>query len=135
MRLLTIIFVFAALETLCDSNTDTVSLNPWDLPVVPSSIPSYPNFSVHEINNRTIYKKKIPRLMWVGYRVAPKESEKISHHMNLMSEMNPLWKVHRWGHSEKDHFMEEYFANTSVLWALKLANPAIGVSHADIWRW
>jgi hypothetical protein len=51
-----------------------------------------------------------------------------------MIKNNPLWKVHTWGQEETDFFMETYFANTSALWAIKAANPAVGVSHADIWR-
>lgn len=69
--------------------------------------------------------------MWIGYRKAP---EKLSPHMSEMVTKNPLWKIHAWGLEERSEFMETYFANTSVLWAIKAANPAIGVSHADIWR-
>ena len=31
--------------------------------------------------------------------------------------------------------METFFANTSILWAFKMANPLIGVSYSDMWRY
>lgn len=104
---------------------------PWNLPLMPTSIPLYPNYTAAEIANNSNYKPKIPRLMWIQYRKAP---TKLSAHVTEMIKNNPLWKVHTWGQDEKDFFMETYFANTSVLWAIKAANPAVGVSHADIWR-
>lgn len=104
---------------------------PWDLPLMPESIPSYPNYTAAEIASNSNYTNKIPRLMWIQHRNVP---AKLKSHVIEMMTKNPLWKVHNWGHAETVDFMETYFANTSVLWAIKAANPAIGVSHADIWR-
>ena len=103
----------------------------WNLPLMPKSIPPYPNYTAAEIANNANYTHKIPRLIWIQYRNVP---VKLKSHVTETMTKNPLWKVHNWGHAETVDFMETYFANTSVLWAIKAANPAIGVSHADIWR-
>ena len=41
---------------------------------------------------------------------------------------NGNWTVHFQGNTEKDAFMETYFANTSTLWAYHVLNPAIGTA-------
>ena len=42
---------------------------------------------------------------------------------------NKNWKVHFCDNAAKDKFMAETFANTSLLWAYSVLNPAIGACH------
>jgi hypothetical protein len=42
--------------------------------------------------------------------------------------------MHLMGAEEQHKFMEEHFRGTSLLWAFKAVNPAVGVPHSDIWR-
>jgi hypothetical protein len=52
-----------------------------------------------------------------------------------LKKKNPLWEI-RYGDTQQRHdFMEKHFKDTSVLWAFKMINPAIGVSQSDLWRY
>ena len=52
-----------------------------------------------------------------------------------MLQTNADWNMYLYGDSEEHEFMERYFQNTSILWAFKLANPKIGVTYSDIFRY
>jgi hypothetical protein len=103
------------------------SAEPWNLPVWPLKQADYkPSFQN--------YTKKIPRLLWIGYKKAPKNESDVSNHLRKMMAKNSLWKPHLIGAEEQHKFMEDHFPNTSLLWAFKSVNPIVGVPHSDIWR-
>jgi mannosyltransferase OCH1-like enzyme len=47
---------------------------------------------------------------------------------------NDSWEVSVLGDKEQRESMERYWSNTSVLWAFRTINPALGASLCDIWR-
>jgi mannosyltransferase OCH1-like enzyme len=126
-----IILLVTSLRPLT-SSADTEYRNnpsPWNLPLLPANPHEYPNYT---IGNDT--SKKIPKLAWIGFRKAPKAGEKLQEHIINLKKNNLDWTFHLWGNEEEHHFMETYFFNTSILWAFKHVNPAVGVSYSDIWR-
>ena len=86
-------------------------------------------------NNTSTYKKKIPQILWIGFRTAPTADNETREHTLTMFKTNPNWSVYLYGNDEEHAFMEHYFANTSILWAFKHANPKIGVTYSDIFRY
>lgn len=75
--------------------------------------------------------KFIPRHVWIAVRNSSDEKPK---HTAALMERNKLWNFHFYGNEEKDNFMREHFAGTSILWAYEILNPAIGCSRPEIWR-
>jgi hypothetical protein len=126
------IFVLVLSLRVLTSNADpqySKSTSPWDLPLLPANPEKYSNYTA---SNET--KNKIPRLIWIGFRKAPGVNDNITAHVLKMQKTNFDFTFHLWGNEEEHHFMETYFFNTSILWAFKHVNPAVGVSYSDIWR-
>ena len=115
------------------------SLPCWQSPVVPDvasrHIPLPTPSRKQTNNNTTTYKKKIPQILWIGFRTAPTADNETRDHILTMFKTNPNWSVYLYGNDEEHAFMEHYFANTSILWAFKQANPKIGVTYSDIFRY
>ena len=111
----------------------------WHNRVVPdvdsSPIPLPPPSRKQTINNTSTYKKKIPQILWIGFRTSPTADNETREHILTMFKTNPNWTVYLYGNDEEHAFMEHYFANTSILWAFKHANPKIGVTYSDIFRY
>lgn len=103
----------------------TSSIDPWELPLLPSNPPSY-------LGNATKFEKLIPRHLWIAVRDA---SDVINAQMPALFERNPKWEVHIVDNHAKDVFMNTTFANTSLLWAYHILSPAVGAAKADIWRY
>lgn len=103
--------------------------SPWDQPLLPINPKEYPNYTISNENDN-----KIPKLIWIGFRKAPEVNQSLPAHILKLIKNNLDWKFHLWGNEEEHNFMETYFANTSILWAFKQVNPAVGVSYSDIWR-
>jgi hypothetical protein len=97
---------------------------PWNSPVLPQPLAS----------SFVDFKKKIPRTLWIGFKKAPANESGLSNHLKQLLSKNPLWKPHFIGAREQHAFMEQHFQNTSLLWAFKAVNPAVGVPHSDMWR-
>lgn len=80
--------------------------------------------------------KLIPRNVFIAFRNRPESStildEEILRFIN--GTRYDGWNLYLYGHAEQMEFMERYYANTSLLWAIKLIGPGAGASVSDIWR-
>ena len=76
-------------------------------------------------------KKYIPQNVFFAIRNVSHEKP---HHHKEFTAKNPNWKLHYYDNDMKDAFMEEEFADTSILWAYKQLNPEIGCAKPEIWR-
>lgn len=132
------VVIFSILLLLCWFDGGD-ALNCWQNRVVPdvasSHIPLPPPSRKQTTNNTSTYKKKIPQILWIGFRTAPTADNETREHILTMFKTNPNWTVYLYGNDEEHAFMEHYFANTSILWAFKQANPKIGVTYSDIFRY
>lgn len=115
--------------------TVTMSLRPWELPVLPADLiesasRGWPrSLSVPTVNGTQT--RFIPQIAWVACR--NRSDTKPLHHKQFKAK-NANWTFHHEDNRAKDEFMERYFVNTSVLWVYKTLNPAIGCSRPEIWR-
>lgn len=104
----------------------------YDLPVINEGVAK----AVSALFNRpdAITGKFIPSIGWIAVRNA---SDERAAHMNGPKgfiSRNPTWTIHFCGNTEKDQFMDQTYANTSLLWAYHILNPAIGTAKAELWR-
>jgi hypothetical protein len=76
--------------------------------------------------------KLIPRYLWVAVKDG---NASLNYQIPELFQRNPSWAAHVCGNREKDLFMREQFANTSLLWAYDLIAPWAGAAKADIWRY
>jgi hypothetical protein len=80
--------------------------------------------------------KVIPRNVFVAFRNRPETpaalDEEILRFINATR--HDGWNIYLFGHAEQMEFMERYYANTSLLWAIQLIGPSAGASVSDIWR-
>ena len=122
--------LFDFLLIILASVSVSTSIQPYDLPVLPDVLHS---FSPHEAN---LNGKRIPRHLWVAFKDIPPR-ENMSEPLRKMIERNEKlnWTMHLADNQLKLDFMERYYANTSLLWAYKMINPAVGNAAADIWRY
>ena len=87
----------------------------------------------HDLSNGSAASGKlIPRRIWVAVKDA---NATLNHQIPELFRRNPQWSAHVCGNNEKDLFMSEQFANTSILWAYNLIAPWAGAAKADIWRY
>lgn len=82
-------------------------------------------------NISTWNSSRIPRNVWIAVK---NSSDSRPAHTPAFMARNPNWTFHFCGNEEKDDFMRTYYANTSILWAYNILNPAIGCSRPEIWR-
>lgn len=133
-----LLLLFVALLLLVDAVADTaaapaeadagdivVPLQPYELPVIPPSLPEAP-----QVPNST-YSKHIPRLIWMAVKDI---KDQLPGHIYEFFDRNKEWEKHICDNKCKDDFMNTVFANTSTQWAYELINPALGAAKADIWR-
>ncbi len=109
-------------------------INDWKLPIFPLNAPSkeYISRSYETTNISLTHDKLVPRHLWIAVR---NRSEELNVQMPGLFERNPNWFVHVEGNYEKDLFMNETFANTSLLWAYHILSHQVGAAKADIWRY
>jgi hypothetical protein len=104
------------------------SLHPYELPLISKS-------TEQEIQQKIDKKfdngKYIPNTVWIAVRNS--SDVKFAHSVNFIAR-NPDWKVNFCGNEEKDSFLQEYFKDTSFLWAYETINPVIGTAKAELWR-
>jgi hypothetical protein len=115
------------------------SVEPWNLPLLPSRLPPIDALarSAGSASIADTSAKRIPRNIWVSFKKAPRSDDELVGpwaHLRQMKTRNPSWAMHLMGAEEQHKFMEEHFRGTSLLWAFKAVNPAVGVPHSDIWR-
>ena len=80
--------------------------------------------------------KHIPRLMWISFKTRPESLEDTSEELATMINhaRKDGWTVYCLGHVEQLQFMEMYYPETSLLWAIKQIHPNSGAAMSDIWR-
>jgi hypothetical protein len=83
--------------------------------------------------NSGVNGKKIPPILWIA---AVNSSETVTwEHIQREIKMNPKWTINIWDNADKDKFMREFFAGSSILWAYENVNPVYGgAAKADIVR-
>eukprot|EP01038_Epipyxis_sp_PR26KG_P008516 gene8516-11513_t len=123
--------IFNILITLCTFTSSlqrrhNIHLYPWDLPVLPLNPPSV------LFGNATPTEKLIPRHLWIAVREL---NDSMNYQMPALFARNPLWQVHIESNEMKDKFMNDVFANTSMLWAYNSISPRAGAAKADLWRY
>ena len=90
----------------------------------------------NQLSSTSWPKKLIPRHIWVGMKVKPSTLSLPDHLQKLFNRsMHDGWQVNVAGNKEQLEFMETYWPGTSVLWAFKSINPALGNAACDIWRY
>ena len=102
--------------------------------ILPLPTPTIPRRFPSSIQNDTMVKK-IPRLLWISYRQAPTNITNLTWYMRDVLARNPTWDVYLYGDTEQKHFMNVYFANTSILSAYQKINSKVGVMYSDIFRY
>lgn len=80
--------------------------------------------------------KKIPRNFWLSFREIP-DVDKMPTHLAEILNRTRLegWGINLVDNRDKDHFMEKYFPNTSILHAYRNIHPHALVAASDIWRY
>ena len=108
----------------------------YDLPVIPESIrKQVQEFQSMKLDpTSTTYDKYIPRNVWIAVRNV--SEAKPNHYLGPKGfiERNSNWKINFCDNAMKDKFMEDNYANSGILWAYNILNPAIGTSKVEIWR-
>lgn len=106
-------------------------------------LPFLPKLSTKEIIDKgllpSVYKlappskgKKIPRIIWVAVKNA---SDELPGSMLAFLKRNSEWQVNLIGNKDKDIFIDQVFANTSLQATYHLISPLLGAAKADIWRY
>ena len=126
---------------LCANRTCTPQPNEASLPVFPAQFPDIFN-DTDTVTNWTVAKvkktneKAIPRNVFVSFKTKPAAQNDLDDELNkfINTSIHEGWNVYLHGHAEQIQFMERYYANTSLLWAIKLISPVAGASVSDVWR-
>ena len=108
---------------------------PYELTVLPPQLiaeasKNWPRPLTVNINGSAV-TKYIPQNLWIACR--NRSDAKPLHHKAFQLK-NANWTFHYQDNLAKDEFMQTHFANTSILWAYNILNPAIGCSRPEIWR-
>ena len=110
------------------------------LPYLPESFPSFDsskfatNFTFATGQSNTT--KLIQRNMWISFRTRPESLDELGDELvNMITRARADgWNVYCMGHEQQMLFMEMYYPNTSILWAIKQIHPFAGAAVSDIWR-
>ena len=76
--------------------------------------------------------KYVPRHLWVAVRNL---EDGLNYQQPALFERNSNWELHICSNDVKDEFMNNTFANTSLLWAYHMISPMAGAAKADLWRY
>lgn len=121
-----------------ETSTNQV-VNLWNYPLLPDDFDTLVESSPLKYNadlNSNLTPRKIPRQMWISFKIVPDENSMSSHVMkSYKNEPKNGWKVHLFGHEEQVEFMRKYYHNTSLLWAFEQIHPFAGAAMSDIWRY
>ena len=80
----------------------------------------------------TFNGKKIPTILWIA-AINSTEVNNEWEHVKEEKKRNPGWTVNVWDNADKDKFMRDYYAGSSILWAYENINPIYGgAAKADI---
>ena len=127
-----ILFVSSSRSDNHVNNINSVrQLHPWELPVIPPDLAVRKAAFQLYTDNKT-HDKFIPRHLWIAVRDI---NDGLNYQMPALFQRNPQWEIHIVSNDEKDLFMNQTFANTSILWAYHSIHPEAGAAKADIWRY
>ena len=137
-----IVVLMLLLSVACCSNrTCTPPPREASLPVFPAQFPDIFNDTDTATNwtsakMKNTIEKAIPRNVFISFKSKPASSNDLDEELNKFINMSTHegWNVYLHGHAEQIQFMERYYANTSLLWAIKLIAPVAGASVSDVWR-
>ena len=117
------------------NNNNEITINPWELPAVPSieKLKAADDKKNQENKDYIPPTKFIPKNLWITMKEIPQYSE-LDYNVRGVIEINQDWEIHLTDDYAMNKFMNETFANTSLLWAFHMINPKLGASKADIWR-
>ena len=132
---------FIASKLFCAQVVATVAVEEYfNNPVFPASIPPL-DTKLFATNYSTPLKfnestKNIPRTLWISFKERPVSLDDVGEELGTMitQARNEGWTVYTMGHQEQIKFIELYYPNTSLLWAVNNIHPNAGASVSDIWR-
>jgi hypothetical protein len=95
----------------------------------------YNKKSISIPHNETLSKEYfIPKQVWIAIR---NNSDKLPNHYlgnKGFIARNSDWTINFCDNTDKDHFMEYHFPNTSLLWAYQILNPLIGKQEIVLYQ-
>lgn len=118
-----VLFILAKIPS-----TTVAFIEEYDLPIVPNHLHKTLE---KKSSDRLSNGKFIPSLGWIAIRNA---SDEHPAHTSKFIARNRDWSISFCDNAAKDAFMNEYFRNTSLLWAYNIINPIIGTAKAELWR-
>ena len=128
--------------------TLTANTHPYDLPALPTRQAIIQ--ALGELNDPTFttaalaYNASagIPKLFWTTmkqlpspFQLSPREKLFERPWIAETCERNPTYTYHMIEDDRLDRFFATVFADTSVLWAFQMINPALGAARADLFRY
>jgi hypothetical protein len=86
------------------------------------------NYSLAAIGHNDT-RKLIDRNVWVAFKNKPASLDALDEELTTIIQRarNDSWNVYLLGHEEQMRFFEVYYANTSLLWAVKVLSSEAGV--------
>jgi hypothetical protein len=138
--------LFGCIVTIVTIMTSSTT-HPYDLPVLPTrqaisqavselNDPMFATALALSINNASSFG--IPKIFWTTMKIVPSSlnpfnlspREQLFEHPWIAEtcERNPTWTYHMVDDDRVGRFFTTVFANTSVLWAFQMINPALGTN-------
>ena len=127
---------------LCWLCVSQLLANKYDLPVLPDLMTMleamrkldgpYLNATFSTLSD---YTKHIPRQIFVTLKDVPPKFKDLPPHILGYLTHQKHWSAIIANDKYVDRFMNEVFANTSVLWAYESITPSLFAAKADIWRY
>ena len=114
---------------------------PWLLPTLPVNLDDLTQVDLNAKYATPSDNKKIPKNLFINFREVPPQDVlfggKYYKNLKIILEnyVSKDWKIHLFGESERNQFMNYYFQNTSILWIYNQINPLRQVAASDIWRY
>lgn len=110
----------------------TYSIELYDLPVISDKVKDIVQTKINKRNEST--NKYIPQIAWIAVRNISEDRPSHMNGPNGFVERNRNWKINFCDNTDKDLFMETFYANSSILWSYNILNPIIGTAKVEIWR-
>jgi hypothetical protein len=122
---------FNAVHCITDDSIDIEfnnPLQPWNYPLLPTQSAVEKFRTMNELNVST---SLISKNVWMTLKEVP---ETLPENIAKLIATNTDWQFHILDDKAVTSFMNDHFANTSILWAYNLINPMLPAAKADIWR-
>jgi hypothetical protein len=108
----------------------TYAQYPWELPVLPVIGPLI-------TTKIEVPQLHIPRSLWVGMRERPLNESAMPDHLRKLfaRARRDGWEPRVMSNEDQLAFLQEYYPNTSTLWAFSMINSRVANAACDIWRY